>query len=252
MPHLKARLWSLSGGAWALADFDAYACGSDVDFMTHVVNAANEGTGCASYPGDWYGFAAGAIHPDRVVASATPGHRLACLCVPSVRNGHLTDEMFHFLAGAENCLLNINLFPTLAVQERHEVAKALSGFLEKSVISVSFSRGFGLTSSQLGVILIHKKSALRNLYHRQWTWLTYFYNKIAAQAFMELDVDQVMAVDTARRKSVSAELENLGLPVVRSGSYYVKAFRPDGCVAAHLKPLERDGLIRLCFKPREV
>lgn len=251
MPHLKARLWSLSGGAWALADFDAYACGSDVDFMTHIVNAANETVGSASFPGDWYGFAAGATHPDRVIASAQPGRRLACLCVPSVRNGHLTAEMLRFLDEADACLLNINLFPTLAEQERHQVAKALDGVLGKSVISVSFSRGFGLTTSQLGVILVHKNNPLREIYHRQWTWLTYFYNRIAAQAFMELDVDRMMAIDGARRESVYAELESLGLPTARSGSYYVKSFKPDGPVPAQLQPLIRDGLVRLCFKPHE-
>lgn len=249
--HLKSRLWSLSGGAWALADYVAYACGSDVDFMTHIVDAANDGPGSAVYPGDWYGFAAGALHPGRVDRAARPGRRLACLCVPSVRNGHLTHEMLRFLGEAECCLLNINLFPTLEAAERHAIGKALASVLEKSIISVSFSRGFGLTASQLGVILIHRDHPWRKLHHERWSWLTYFYNAIAAHAFMGLDVDEIAAVDTVRRKSVSECLKALGLPVVHSGSYYVKSFRPEGEVAPHLRPLSREGLVRLCFKPEE-
>ena len=39
VPHLKEVIAVASGGAWDLADFDAYAAGSDVDFMTHLVEA---------------------------------------------------------------------------------------------------------------------------------------------------------------------------------------------------------------------
>jgi len=252
VPHLKARLWSLSGGAWSLGDYDAYACGSDVDFMTHVVNAANTAGGSAVYPGDWYGFSAGAIQPESILHSLQSTRRLACLCVPSVRNGHLTRDMLRFLTEADACLLNINLFPTLATEERHEIASSLNPVLAQSVISVSFSRGFGLTASQLGVILIRHDHPLRGIYNGQWTWLTYFYNAIAAHAFMALDVDQLMAVDDARRHWVATELNRRALPIVESGSYYVKAFTPEGTPPPYLEPLVRDGLVRLCFKPTQV
>ena len=249
VPHLKARLWSLSGGTWSLADYHAYACGSDVDFMTHIVNAANLGRGCAVYPGDWYGFSAGALQRDKLIRAPEAKGRLACLCIPSVRNGHLTAEMARFLEEADACLLNINLYPTLTAAERREAAMALDPMLRKSVISVSFSRGFGLTASQLGVILIHKDHPMRAAYHDQWTWLTYFHNAIAARAFMGLDVDRIMAVDDARRAWVAGELEKHGLPAVTSGSYYVKSFRVEGDVPEHIRPLHREGLVRLCFKP---
>lgn len=252
VPHLKARLWFLSGGAWTLGDYDAYACGSDVDFMTHIVNAANTASGSVVYPGDWYGFSAGAIHPASISHSLHSAGRLACLCVPSVRNGHLTTDMVRFLAEADSCLLNINLFPTLAAEERHEIASALNPVLAKSVISVSFSRGFGLTASQLGVILIHRDHPLRKVYQGQWTWLTYFYNAIAARAFMALDVNRLMAVDEVRRHWVEKELERRALPIVGSGSYYVKAFVLEGTMPLHLEPLLRDGVVRLCFKPPQV
>ena len=39
VPHLKCVLGELGGGVWDLADFVAYAAGSDVDFMTHLVEA---------------------------------------------------------------------------------------------------------------------------------------------------------------------------------------------------------------------
>jgi hypothetical protein len=40
-----------------------------------------------------------------------------------------------------------------------------------------------------------------------------------------------------------------GLPALTSGSYYVRAFRPEGTLAPHLAPLMRDEVVRLCFKP---
>jgi hypothetical protein len=43
-----------------------------------------------------------------------------------------------------------------------------------------------------------------------------------------------------------------GLPAIETGSYYVKAFRPEGELPDVLRPLSRDGLVRLCFKPPQV
>ena len=37
-----------------------------------------------------------------------------------------------------------------------------------------------------------------------------------------------------------------------SGSYYVKAFRLEGEFPDRLRPLARDGIVRLCFKPPQV
>jgi hypothetical protein len=250
VPRLKATLRDLSGGAWDLSDFDAYAAGSDVDFMAHLVEAVAAREEVCLYPGDWFGFRVGSTHPAQIKWDTDSRGRLACLCVPSVRNGHLTADMGRFLADAGACLLNLNLYPTLAPAERRAVAESLSGVLGKSVLSISFSRGFGLTASQLGVALVPRDHPYRRRYAPAWEWFTYFFNGLAARAFLGLDLAAVAAVDAARREWVGGWLRARGLPVVETGSYYVKAFRTtDGEVPDPLQPLARDGLIRLCLKP---
>jgi hypothetical protein len=251
-PQLKAILRDLSGGAWDLGDFDAYAAGSDVDFMSHLVEAVAAREVVKLFPGDWFGFLVGSTHPERIHWSADGRGALACLCVPSVRNGHVTAEMLAFLADADACLLNLNLYPTLAADERKAVAEALNPVLGKSVLSISFSRGFGLTASQLGVALVPKGHPFRAKYAKQWEWFTYFFNGLAARAFLALDLPRVGKVDDERREWVLNWLAARGLPAVASGSYYVKAFRPEGEIPAVLRPLVRDGLVRLCFKPPQV
>jgi hypothetical protein len=249
VPYLKRTLERLSGGVWDLADFDAFAAGSDVDFMTHVVEAVAARAEVVLYPGDWFGFRVGCTHPERVRWDPAAAGRFACLCVPSVRNGHLTEEMAGFLEEAGACLLNLNLFPTLPAEERRRVAERLTDALGKSVLSISFSRGFGLTASQLGVALVPRQHPLRQQYATAWEWFTYFHNALAARAFRALDLDALAVVDAGRRTWVSAWLRERGLPVVESGSYYVRAFRPAEGVPERLRPLARDGLVRLCFKP---
>jgi hypothetical protein len=249
VPRLKEVLGHLSGGAWDLADFDAFAAGSDVDFMTHLVEAVAAREEVCLYPGDWYGFRVGCTHADQVRWEADAAGRLACLCVPSVRNGHLTEEMRAFLEGAGACLLNLNLFPTLEAEERRAVAEALAGVLGKSVLSISFSRGFGLTASQLGVALVPRDHPYRRRYAAAWEWLTYFHNALAARAFLALDLARLGAVDRERRAWVSSWLRERGLPAVATGSYYVRSFRPVGGAPGRLAPLARDGVVRLCFKP---
>jgi hypothetical protein len=253
VPRLKGTLRDLSGGAWDLSAFDAYAAGSDVDFMSHLVEAVAAREEVCLYPGDWFGFRVGSTHPENIKWDADSRGRLACLCVPSVRNGHLTAEMVRFLDDAGACLLNLNLFPTLEPAERRTVAGSLSGVLGKSVLSISFSRGFGLTASQLGVALVPRDHSYRRRYAQAWEWFTYFFNGLAARAFLGLDLDAVAQVDEARREWVGGWLRATGLPAVASGSYYVKAFRTaDGEVPEPLRPLARDGLIRLCLKPPQV
>jgi len=249
VPYLKRVLHELSGGVWDLGEYRAYAAGSDVDFMAHVIAAVTQDGLASVYPGDWFGFRVGASQPDRVRFTNDARSSMACLCVPSVRNGHLTEQMLDFLEAADSCLLNINLYPTLAVAERRQVAESLSPFLSKSVISISFSRGFALTASQLGVVLIHQDHPLRKKYETQWNWFSYFFNAIAARAFMNLDLAEIGAVDDKRRHWVLDELAARGLPVVDSGTYYVKSFQVEGQLPAEYSPLVRDGLLRLCFKP---
>jgi len=174
---------------------------------------------------------------------------LGCLCIPSVRNGHVTDEMYDFLESSTSCLLNLNLYPTLAAEERHSVSARLAPLLPKSLLSISFSRGFGLTASQLGVFLVHKEHPYRSRFEQQWNWLTYFHNSIAVRTLIALNLDDLQAVDTRRRTWVSDWLQDHGLPAIASGSYYVKSFLTDRDVPQHLQPLVRDGLLRLCFKP---
>jgi hypothetical protein len=249
VPRLTRRLADLSGGAWSFDDYEAFAAGSDVDLITHLVEAVASREPVCLFPGDWFGFCSGVTHPENVCWDRDSRGRLACLCVPSVRNGHVTGEMVEFLEGAGACLLNLNLFPTLTPPERREVAGALSGVLDKSVLSISFSRGFGLTASQLGVALVRRDHPLRSRFARAWEWHTYFFNALAARAFLAIDAARLEAVDAERRRWVADWLHGHGLPVVESGSYYVKSFRPDGPVPEELRPLARDGVVRLCFKP---
>lgn len=253
VPRLKDTLRDLSGGVWDLSEFDAYAAGSDVDFMAHLVEAVAAREEVCLYPGDWFGFRVGSTHPAHIKWDADSRGRLACLCVPSVRNGHLTAEMVQFLHGAGACLLNLNLFPTLEPGERRSVAEYLAGVLGKSVLSISFSRGFGLTASQLGVALVPRDHPYKQRYKQAWEWFTYFFNGLAARAFLGLDLAAVARVDAARREWVNEWLQGKGLPAIASGSYYVKGFRAaDGEVPVPLRPLARDGLIRLCLKPPQV
>lgn len=249
VPHLKEVMTVASGGAWDLADFDAYAAGSDVDFMTHLIEAVAARERVCLFPGDWFGFRVGATQTANIAWDASGEGALACLCVPSVRNGHLTPEMITFLEAANHCLLNLNLYPTLPAEERRDVANALKPLLGRAVLSISFSRGFGLTASQLGVFLVHRDHPLRMRFETQWNWFTYFFNALAARAFMLLDPRLLELEDERRRVWVHSWLDRRGLPSVTSGSYYVKSFRPIGQLPAVLAPLERDGLVRLCFKP---
>src|SRR5204863_2396896 len=75
VPYVKQALHRLSGGAWDLEDYLGFAAGSDVDFMTHVIDAAKERV--VIYPGDWGGFLVG---PSRPVAFS-PDARGALACV---------------------------------------------------------------------------------------------------------------------------------------------------------------------------
>jgi hypothetical protein len=247
VPGLKRTLARLSGGIWNLDEYCAYAAGSDVDLMSHIIEAVPGPV--AVYPGDWFGFQVGASQPDRVRFTPDSHGTLACMCVPSVRNGHLTAQMLQFLTDAEHCLLNINLYPTLAPEERHQIAQVLAPLLPKSILSISFSRGFALTASQLGVILVHRDHPLRRKFETQWSWFTYFFNLIAARAFELLDLSQIQQVDEKRRIWVTNWLKQRNLPVVESGSYYVKSFQVTGQIPPKLSPLIRGGLLRLCMKP---
>lgn len=246
---LKSRVRSLAGDVWDLNDYVAYAAGSDVDFIAHLVEAVARTSSVALYPGDWHGFRVGCTDSDHIVWDASGAASLACLCIPSVRNGHVTDGMLQFLSKADSCLLNLNLYPTLRQEERTRIAQSLAPVLDKSVLSISFSRGFGLTASQLGVALVPKLHPMRAAFQRQWNWFTYFYNAIAARAFAAFDLDAAQRVDRTRADWVAQWLDQHDLPSEPSGSYYVKSFAVDGVLPSYLQPLHRDGIVRLCFKP---
>jgi hypothetical protein len=217
--------------------------------MTHLIEAVAAREAVCLYPGDWFGFRVGTTHGANIRWTEDSRGKLACLCIPSVRSGHLTEEMATFLEEAVACLLNLNLFPTLDSGERREVATRLTAVLPRSVLSISFSRGFGLTASQLGVFLIHRDHPYRQGVASQWSWLMYFHNALAARAFLALDEEQRQVVDRARRQWVTDWLCRQGLPAVASGSYYVKSFRIEGTVPPALEPLRRGEVVRLCFKP---
>jgi hypothetical protein len=249
VPHLKRTLESLSGNVWNLDDYVAYAAGTDVDFMTHLIEAIAANHPVSLFPADWFGFLVGCTQTSNIHWDRSGAGELACLCIPSVRNGHVTDEMLEFLKSSRACLLNLNLFPTLVPEERHLTSQQLLSIIDRSILSISFSRGFGLTSSQLGVALIHRDHPYRRQFDRQWTWFTNFFNALAARAFMLLDLQRIAEVDRFRRSWVQEWLARRGLPTVSSGSYYVKSFMPKGEMPAYLLPLRRDGLVRLCIKP---
>lgn len=249
VPDLKRKLAGLSGGAWKLDDYVAFAAGTDVDFMTHLIEAVAAHQRVALFPGDWFGFLVGCTQTANIHWDKHGRAELACLCIPSVRNGHVTGDMLEFLASSRSCLLNLNLLPTLVAQERHALCQQLLPLLERSVLSISFSRGFGLTASQLGVALVHRDHPYVRQFQRPWTWFTHFFNALAARAFMLLNLEHMEVVDQERRLWVGEWLTRHDLPAVSSGSYYVKTFRPAGDVPAYLQPLLRDGLVRLCFKP---
>lgn len=252
VPRVKARLYELTGGAWRLDDYIAVAAGSDVDFITHFVEAVAARAKVCIYPGDWFGFLVGSTQQQNIAWSTDSADALACLCIPSVRNGHITTSMLQFLEQAPTCLLNLNLYPTLTAPERLLIAESLLPVLPKSVLSISFSRGFGLTVSQLGLAFVHREHPYIQRFSQQWNWLTYFHNTLAGAAFLLMDERQRAAVDEQRRQWVNAWLWDHGLPVVGSGSYYVKSFQLDEPAPAALQPLVRDGVARLCFKPPQV
>ena len=243
-----ARLTTLTGGEWDLSDHVVIAAGSDVDLMIHVVDAYAASSDVHMLAGDWYGFLVGCQHRARILEGDGRA-ALACLCVPSVRNGHVTEAMGEFVGAADAVLLNLNLLPTMLLAERAQVARDLRPVLDRAVLSVSFSRGWGLTASQLGVALVPPDHPL--LADARWEWTSYFYNALAAHAFMHFDHLEAARVDRLRRDWVAAELARRGLPPHESGTYYVKSFRVDGEVPAHLLPLVRgnEPLVRLCFKP---
>jgi hypothetical protein len=249
-PDLLDRVQRLSGGEWDLTGWQLFAAGSDVDLITHITEAVSASGRVRVYPGDWYGFLVGGTHDHAIAFDAQGSSDLACLCVPSVRNGNVTSEMVEFLDSSPVRLLNINLFPTLAAEERREIARALRPLLPGALLSISFSRGYGLTASQLGVLLVPPGHPFLERYRRQWDWFSYFYNALAARAFLAIDVDAVAAVDAARRNWTADWLAERGLPAVESGSYYVRSFRPDGPIPDHLGPLVRDGVLRCCLKPK--
>lgn len=249
VPELKTRLQRLTNGVWSFDDHVAYAAGSDVDFMTHIVEAIAARDRVTLFPGDWYGFLVGCSQQERIVWDASGQGTLACLCVPSVRNGHVTPDMLSFLKSSEACLLNLNLYPTLVDRDRELVARDLLPVFPKSILSISFSRGFGLTASQLGVVLVPNSHPLRERFDREWSWFTYFYNAVAARAFLEFDLNAAGQVDRSRAAWVHSWLEERGLPAVTSGSYYVKSFQVEGELPGRFDSLRRDDVVRLCFKP---
>jgi hypothetical protein len=247
VPHVRRVVERLSGGAWDLSDYLAFAAGSDVDFIAHVIDASQERV--AIYPGDWGGFLVG---PSKSVEfSADARGALACICVPSVRNGQFTEDMARFCDEARHVLLNLNLYPSLPPEERREVAERLAPVLERSLLSVSFSRGFSLTASQLGLIFVHRSHPLLAERRKNWEWFSYFYNAVAARAFMEIDPDEVERVHAVRRREVAEWHARTGMPYQAAGSYYVKSFRVEGELPEAYAPLLlHAGLLRLCFKPQ--
>ena len=51
--------------------------------------------------------------------------------------------------------------------------------------------GFSLAASQVGLMLVHRDHPLLAKNRKAWEWFSYFYNAVAARAFMVLDLDVV-------------------------------------------------------------
>ena len=213
VPHLKGVLHKLSGGAWDLGDFVAYAAGSDVDFMTHLVEAVAAGGRVCLYPGDWFGFRVGATQTANIAWDASGRGELACLCVPSVRNGHMTEEMFGFLGGAPQCLLNLNLYPTLTFEERREVAEDLKPAARTGRAVDQLQPRLRPDCVALGVFLVHRDHPYRSRFDSQWRWFTYFFNALAARAFMLLDAAAIESID--KRPDLGARADPAGRTAAR-------------------------------------
>lgn len=96
---------------------------------------------------------------------------------------------------------------------------------------------------------MHRDHPFVSRFATSWAWHTYFFNAIAARAFMHTDIDGLATVDDARRRWVTDWLTGRGLPALDTGSYYVRSFRCDGTLPDHMAPLGRDGVVRLCFEP---
>ena len=252
VPFLKRTIEGLTGGVWDLSDHAGFAAGSDCDFMSHLVEAVAIKEQVKLYPGDWYGFLVGCTQTNNISFDDSEGGELACICVPSVRNGHFTEPMFDFLNQSNSCLLNLNLFPTMRDEDRASVARELQSLLPKSILSISFSRGFGLTASQLGVVLVPKSHPYCSRFATQWNWFTYFYNSLAARAFLEFDIADAQKVDAKRFEWVKTWLSERDLPALSTGSYYVRSFRVTGNLPEYFAPLQRDNVVRLCFKPPQI
>jgi hypothetical protein len=122
--------------------------------------------------------------------------------------------------------------------------------MDRALVSISFSRGFSLAGSQIGLMLVHRDHPLLKKNRKAWEWFSYFYNAVAARAFMALDLEVVERVHEVRRAEVARWHERTGMPYQTAGSYYVKSFEVQGELPEVYKPLTiHDGLLRLCFKP---
>ena len=90
---------SLSGGAWDLNDFVGYAAGSDVDFMTHLVEAVAASERVRLFPGDWFGFRVGCTkRPTSHWDAAGRGNWPACVYRPSAMATAREGQWSAFLA----------------------------------------------------------------------------------------------------------------------------------------------------------
>jgi hypothetical protein len=90
---------------------------------------------------DWFGFRVGVADPRNIAWNAEGNGALACLCVPSAHNRHVTPEI-------DPVPSPVGRLPP----ERRHVAHDLRPVLEKSVLSVSFSRAasFALSGGRRG------------------------------------------------------------------------------------------------------
>jgi hypothetical protein len=67
---------------------------------------------------------------------------------------------------------------------------------------------------------VHRDHPFRAPFETPWEWFTYFFNALAARAFVVLDLRSLEAVDARRLTTVHEWLERRGLPVIDTCSIY--------------------------------
>ncbi len=217
VPALAGRITDLTGGVWDLSGHVAYAAGSDVDFMTHLVEAV---AARGPPPSSWAtGSASGSARRTRTrstgmppaevpwPASASPRQRTA----PDRGDDHISSRRGR-LSPQPEPVSNPGPSGTSADGPR------LLGLLNRSVLSISFSRGFRPYRLATRCALRTSRPSFAAGSPLNGTGSPIFHNALAARAFLAARPPRLESVDRLRRAHVADRLETRGLPSVATGA----------------------------------